>query len=71
METPIPGKKDFPLLQPNFTSFKSLLNVFRFNPLQSSRMWKYQTSLVINHWPINLQQPVTNNGWNMPLTDFL
>ena len=24
-----------------------------------------------NHWPINLQQFVTNNGWNLPLNDFL
>ena len=30
-----------------------------------------QSVVYENHWPIILQQNVTNNGWNMPLTDFL
>ena len=41
METPIPGKQDFPLLQLNFTSLKSLFKKsLGYEPLQSSRMWK-------------------------------
>ena len=40
--------------------------------MQSSRMWNFnQPSSLENHWPIILQQTVANNGWNMPLTDFL
>ena len=41
--------------------------------MQSSRMWDFNQpgSLEKKHWPIILQLAVANNGWNMPLTDFL